>query len=54
VETPEFRDKHEGELQKASKNDDKIQDINKNRDEGKTEMQGIALGLCQWKDDLLW
>ena len=54
METTEFRDKDEGEIQKASKNDNEIQDIKSNLDEGKTEMKGIALGLCEWKDDLLW
>jgi len=54
LETTELRDKDEGEIQKASKNYNKIQDIKRNLDEGKTEMKGIALGLCQWKDSLLW
>jgi len=52
--TSEFRDKDEGEIQKASKNDNEIQDIKSNLDEGKKEMKGIAIGLCQWNDDLLW
>jgi len=52
LETTEFRDKDEGEIHKASKNENKIQDIKRNLDEGKTEMKGTALGLCQWKDDL--
>ena len=34
--------------------DDKIQDIKRNLDEGRKEMKGIAMGLCQWKDCLLW
>jgi len=51
--TTEFRDKDEGEIQKASKDNNEIQDIKRNLDEGKREMKGIALGLCQWKDDLL-
>jgi len=34
--------------------DNEIQDIKRTLDEGKKEMKGIALGLCQWKDDLLW
>jgi len=54
LEATEFQDKKGGEIQKASKNDDEIQDIKRNLDEGKTEMKEIALGLCQWKDDLLW
>jgi len=56
LETTEFRDKDEGEIQKASKleDDNEIQDIKRNLDEGREEMKGIALGLCQWKNDLLW
>jgi len=54
LETTEFRDKDDGEIQKASRNDNEIQDIKRNLDEGKTEMKGTALGLCKWKDNLLW
>jgi len=54
LETTEFRDKDEGKIQKASRNDKEIQDIERNLDEGKQELKWIALGLCQWKDDLLW
>jgi len=50
----EFRDKNEGEIQKASKVDDEIQRIKRKFDQGMKEMKGIALGLCQWKDGLLW
>jgi len=54
LETTEFQDKDEGEIQKASNDDDEIQDIKKNLHEGRKEMKGIALGLCQWKDGLVW
>jgi len=54
METTEFRDKDEGEIQKASNVDNQIQDIKRNLDEGRKEMKGIALGLWQWKNDLLW
>jgi len=54
METTEFRDKDEGEIQKASNVDDEIQDIKRNLDEGRKEIKGIPLGLCQWKDGLLW
>jgi len=40
-------------LQEAGKMDSKQQAINKALEEGKREMKGVALGLCQWKDDLL-
>jgi len=54
LETREFRDKNEGEIQKASNDDAEIQDVKRNLDEGRKEMKGVALGLCQWKDGLLW
>jgi len=54
LETTESQDKSEQEIQKASNVDDEIQDIKRNLDEGRKEMKGIALGLCQWKDGLLW
>jgi len=54
LETTEFQDKDEGEIQKASNVDNEIQDIKRNLDEGRKELKGIALGLCQWKDGLLW
>jgi len=54
LETTEFQDKDEGEIQKASNVINEIQDIKRNLDEGRKEMKGIALGLCQWKDGLLW
>jgi len=54
LETTDFRDKNEGEIQKASNDDAEIQDIQRTWDEGRKEMKGVALGLCQWKNDLLW
>jgi len=54
VETTEFRDKDTGEIQRARKDDDEIQAIQRGLDEGKEEMKGIALGICQWEDDLWW
>ena len=53
-ETSECQDKNEGEIQKGSNDDAEIQDIKRNFDKGRKEMQGIALRLCQWKDGLLW
>jgi len=53
LETARFPDKNEGAIQKANMNHNEIQDIKRNLDEGKKERNGIALGLCQWKDDLL-
>jgi len=54
LETNAFRDKNEGEIQKASNDDAEIQDIKRNLEKGRKEIKGVALGLCQWKDDLLW
>jgi len=54
LETTEFQDKSEGEIQKARSVDNEIEDIKRNLDEGRKEMKGIALGLCQWKDGRLW
>jgi len=53
LETTEFQDKSEGEIQKASSINDEIQEIKRNLDEGRKEMKGTALGLCQWKEGLL-
>jgi len=47
LETTEFQDKDEGEIQKASNVDNEIQDIKRNLNEGRKEMKRIALGLCQ-------
>jgi len=54
LETTGFREKDKGKIQKASRSDNKIQDIKRNLDQGKKQMKGIALGLCQGKDNLLW
>jgi len=54
LEITKVQDKDEEKIQEASKLDAEIQNIKKNLDKGRKEMKGIALGLCQWKDDLLW
>jgi len=54
LETTKFQDKNEGEIQKASNDDAEIQGVKRNLDEGRKEIKGVALGLCQWKDGLLW
>jgi len=54
LETTEFQDKDEGEIQKASKIDDEIQDVKRDLDDGRKQRKGIALGLCQWKDAVIW
>ena len=45
VGTTKLQDKNEGEIQKASRDDNEIVDIKRNLDEGKEEMEGIAIGL---------
>jgi len=52
--TTKFRDKDEGEIQKASNIDDEIQDIKTNVHKGRKEMKEIPLGQSQWQDGLLW
>jgi len=54
LEATELQDKDKGEIPKASNVDNEIQDLKRNLDEERKEMKGIALGLCQWKDGLLW
>jgi len=41
-------------LQKAAEQDSEQQTIKRALEEERQEMKGVALGLCQWKDDLLW
>jgi len=52
LEKTEFQEKNEGEIQNGSNVDNGIEDVKRNLDEGRKEMQGIGLGLCQWKDGL--
>jgi len=54
MELVEFQDKDEERIPKASKTDKEIQAIKIALDQGEKEMKGVALGLCEWKDDLLW
>jgi len=54
LETTEFQDKDQGVLQKPSNVHKEIHEIKSNLDERGKERKGIALGLCQWKDYLLW
>jgi len=54
LETTKCQDRNEGEIQRASNNDGEIQDVKRNLEEGRKEMKGVVLGLCQWGDGLLW
>ena len=53
MELAEFQDKDEGTIQQAYKMDHEIQAIKDNLEKGVKEMKGVALGLCQWKDEHL-
>ena len=54
MELSEFKDRDEGRIQEASRHDSEIQAIRKALESGTKEMNGRALGLCQWKDECLW
>ena len=54
MELAEFQDKDEGTIRQAYKMDNETQAIKDNFEEGVKEMKGVALGLCQWKDEHLW
>ena len=54
MEVAEFQDKDEETIQQAYKKDNEIQAIKDNLEKGGKEMKGVALGLCQWKDEHLW
>jgi len=54
TELVEFQDKDEERIPQASKIDEEIQAIKTALEQGQKEMKGVALGLCQWKDDRLW
>jgi len=53
IETVELQSNEKELLQEAANQDSEAQAIKNALEEGKTEMKGVALGLCQWKDDLL-
>src|SRR6202012_2665409 len=54
IELAEFQDKDEGKIQQTYDKDDEIQAIKRNLEKGIKEMKGVALGLCEWKDEHLW
>ena len=54
MDLAEFQDKDEGMIQQAYKMENEIQAIKDNLEKGVKEMKGVALGLCQWKDEHLW
>jgi len=54
IETIEFQSNEKELLQEAAKQDTEQQVIRRALEEGREEIKGVALGICQWKDDLLW
>ena len=50
----EFQDKDKGTIKQVYKTDNEIRAIKDNLDKGVKDMIGVALGLCQWKDEHLW
>ena len=54
MELAEFQDKDEGTIHQAYHKDNEIQAIKDNLEKGVKEMKGVAIGLCQWKDEYLW
>ena len=53
MELAEFQDKDKGTIQQSYKTDNEIQPIKDNLEKGVKEMKGVALGLCQWKNEHL-
>jgi len=53
IETVELQSNEKELLQEAATQDLEQQAIKNALEEGKTEMKGVSLGLCQWKDGLL-
>ena len=49
-----FRDKDDGAIRNAYDKDDEIPTIKDNMKKRIKEIKGVALGLCQWKDEHLW
>ena len=54
IKTIEFQSNEKELLQEAAKRDSEPQAIKQALEEGKQEIKGVALGVCPWKDDLLW
>ena len=54
MELAGFQDKDEGKIQQAYDKDNEIPGIRKSLENNIKEMKGVALGLCEWKDEHLW
>ena len=54
TETYQIEENDTKELEKAGEEDSQFQEIKKALQTGEKELKGVALGLCQWKENLLW
>ena len=54
TETHQIKEKNSEELENASGEDTQFQEIRKALQMNQKGLQGVALGLCQWRDNLLW
>ena len=54
TETYQIKEKSNKELEKASKESTQFQEIRKALQANQKELQGVAPGSCQWKNNLLW
>ena len=54
IELFSMHNKNEDQITKAYQKDTELQKIQNALERGEKEMKGIALGLCQWKDEHLW
>jgi len=54
METMRFEETSYEELRNEMARNEEIQTIRKALERGDKEMKGVALGLCQWKDEYLW
>jgi len=54
METMRLEETSYEELRNETARNEEIQTIRKALERGDKEMKGVALGLCQWKDEYLW
>lgn len=54
TETHQIKEESTKGLEKASQENIQFQEIRIALQENQMELQGVALGLCQWRDNLLW
>jgi len=54
METIRLEETRHEELRDETGRNEEIQTIRKALERGDKEMKGVALGLCQWKDEHLW